>query len=81
MSHPEYNCPEEIFNVPNDITEAERYDSVCHCLERIKGTVLTSAQLLGSKGEYSPDSVRDCLYGVYSQLEILEKLVTHKCRT
>lgn len=80
MSHSEYNCPEEIFTVPQDISESERYDSACLSLERIKGTVLTTAQLMASRSEYSPDAVRDCLYGVYSQLEILEKLVSHQCR-
>jgi len=72
------NSIELIFTVPADISEMDKNDAICHSLEQIKGTVLTTAHLLGSNAEYSPQAVCDCLSGVYSQLEIIEKLIKHE---
>jgi len=77
MIDKDLSTPEAIFTVPKDLMEIDRSDAIVHLMDRIKGTIMTTSQLMASDAELPRRSVRNCLLGVYGQLDILEKLLNY----
>lgn len=71
----DYSTPETIFSVPADITEMEKQDAINHILERVKGTLVILTQVMETDREIPIPSTTHCLFGIYGQLEMVEKLV------
>lgn len=81
ISNQNMNAPEFIFSVPPNLSELDKEDSILHVVDRVKGTLIVTANLITSNAEIPQQSTRDCLLGICGQLEILEKLVKHRPMT
>ena len=77
MSDNHYDTPESIFTIPDDVDEMGRSDLIAYTMQRIKATiVMVSVASRAGDEVYIPDTaISDCLWGVYGQLEQLEKLI------
>lgn len=76
MSNNHYDTPESIFTIPDEVREIDRTDLINHTLARIKGTVMVVCASVESENfTVSDEDMQDCLFGIYGQLEQLEKLI------
>lgn len=70
--------PEAIFFVPENLSRLDWEDAIGHSLDRIKGTVMTTAHIMECENDIPKIPIRDCLLGLCAQIEIMEKLVKFK---
>ncbi|MCU7837614.1 MAG: hypothetical protein KZQ83_20535 [gamma proteobacterium symbiont of Taylorina sp.] len=75
MSDNHYNTLESIFTIPDDVSTSDKDELINNLICRIQSTVMTIYGAVDNDIDLPTNSIAECFYGVYDQLEQLKQLI------